>query len=104
MKIAERATPVAAVIAGLSTLVCCLPFGFLGALGLAGASVWIQAFRPWFLGGAAVLLALGFIQVYGRRGKCVRRSRLSVALFWIAAALVLVIVVFPQLIASLIAG
>ena len=32
MKVAERATPVAAVIAALSTLACCLPFAFLGAL------------------------------------------------------------------------
>jgi hypothetical protein len=41
MRVAERTTPVAAVIAALSTLACCLPFGFLGALGFAGASVWL---------------------------------------------------------------
>lgn len=39
MRVAERTTPIAALIAALSTLACCLPFTFLGALGLAGASM-----------------------------------------------------------------
>ncbi len=104
MKLAERATPVAAAIAALSTLACCLPFGFLGAIGLAGASVWLQSARPWLLVSAAILLALGFIQLYRVRNQCRKRSPLSVALFWGAAAIVLLIVLFPQVIASLIAG
>jgi len=45
MRVAERVTPVAAVIAAQSTLACCLPFAFLGALGLAGASVKLQSAR-----------------------------------------------------------
>src|SRR6202167_5323732 len=64
MRVAERATPVAAVIAALSTLACCLPFGFLGAVGLAGASVRLQSLRPWLLVSAAILLGIGFIQLY----------------------------------------
>ena len=66
MRIAERATPVAAVIAAFSTLACCLPFGFLGAIGLAGASVRLQTARPWLLVGSLVLLVLGFVQLYRR--------------------------------------
>ncbi len=104
MRIAERTTPVAAVIAALSTLACCLPFGFLGAIGLAGASVRLQTARPWLLGGSVVLLVLGFVQLYRRGKQCRKRSRLSVALFWVAAAAVLLIVLFPQVIASLVAG
>ena len=50
MAVTERATPVAAVIAALSTLGCCLPLGFLGAVGLAGISVRLQSARPWLLG------------------------------------------------------
>src|SRR6266571_4624196 len=46
MKVAERATPVAAVLAALSTMACCLPCGFLGAVGLAGASVRLQEAQP----------------------------------------------------------
>lgn len=104
MKIAERATPVAAVIAALSTLACCVPLGFLGAAGLAGLSVWAQSFRGWFLAIAAVLLAVGFVQLYRGRNQCKKRSRFSVVLFWVAVMIVLLIVLFPQVIANLVAG
>jgi hypothetical protein len=104
MRVAERATPVAAVIAALSTLACCLPFGFIGAMGLAGLSVWAQSFRNWFIGGAAVLLVVGFVQLYRGRNQCKKRSRVSITLFWCAVVMVLLIVLFPQVIASLVAG
>ena len=104
MRVAEGATPVAAVIAALSTLACCLPFGFLGAVGLAGLSIWAQTFRGWFLAIAVVLLVVGFVQLYRNRHQCKKRSRASVIVFWVAAAMVLLIILFPQIIASLIAG
>lgn len=104
MRAAERATPFAAAIAALSTLACCLPFGFLGAAGLAGAGVWLQSGRPWLLASAGILVVLGFIQLYVRRQQCRKRSPLSIALFWVAAAIVLLVILFPQAIASLIAG
>ena len=104
MRVAERATPVAAVIAALSTLACCLPFAFLGAVGLAGLSIWAQSYRNWFLAIAAVLLVVGFVQLYRGRNQCKKRSVFSVVLFWVAAMIVLVIVLFPQLIANLVAG
>jgi hypothetical protein len=104
MKVTEQVTPVAAVIAALSTLACCLPFGFLGAIGLAGASVWVQSARPWLLVCALALLVVGFIQLYRGRGQCKKRSPVSVALFWAAVAIVLLVFLFPQVIASLVAG
>ena len=104
MRVAERATPVAAVIAALSTLACCLPFGFLGAVGLAGLSIWAQSYRNWFLAIAAVLLVVGFVQLYRGRNQCKKRSVFSVVLFWVATVIVLVIVLFPQVIANLVAG
>ena len=104
MRVAERATPVAAVIAVLSTLSCCLPLTFLGALGLAGVSVWLQSLRPWFLVSAAILLGVGFIQLYAQRGRCQKRSTLSIALFRGAVLIVLLVILFPQVIANLIAG
>ncbi len=104
MRIAERTTPVAAVIAALSTLACCLPLGFLGAIGLAGASVRLQTARPWLFVGSLALLVLGFVQLYRSGNQCSKRSPLSVALFWVAAVAVLLIVLFPQVIASLVAG
>jgi hypothetical protein len=104
MKVIERATPVAAVLAALATMSCCLPFGFLTALGLAGASVRLQAARPWLIGGACVLMCVGCVQLYRGRNQCKKRSPVSIALFWIAAVVVLLIILFPQVIASLIAG
>jgi uncharacterized membrane protein YidH (DUF202 family) len=104
MRVAERATPIAAVIAALSTLACCLPLGFLGAVGLAGLSVWARSLGGWLLAGAGVLLIIGFVQLYRGRSQCRKRSRVSIVLFWVAAAIVLLIVLFPQVIASFIAG
>lgn len=104
MKVAERATPIAAVIAALSTLACCLPLGFLGALGLASLSVWARSYGTWLLGFAAVLLVSGFVQLYRGRRQCRKRSPVSIALFWLAVAVVLLIALFPQVIASLVAG
>jgi hypothetical protein len=104
MKVAERTTPVAAVIAALSTLACCLPLGFLGALGFAGLSVWAQTLRGWLLAISVALLIVGFLQLYRQRHQCKKRSRASIVLFWVAAAIVAMIILFPQVIASLLAG
>jgi hypothetical protein len=81
-----------------------LPFGFLGALGLAGVSIRLQSLRPWLLVSAAILLGIGFIQLYVRRNQCQKRSPLTIALFWCAALIVLLVILFPQVIASLVAG
>lgn len=104
MRVVERASPIAAVIAAVSSLACCLPLSFLGAAGLLGASARAQALRPWLLGASLLLLIVGFAQLYLRRGHCPRRSRMSIAIFWIAAVLVLLLILFPQLIASILAG
>jgi hypothetical protein len=103
MRVADKATPIAAVAAALSSIACCLPFGFLGAAGLAGASVWFQRFHGWLLGLAAVSLVAGFWQLYGARGTCKRRSPISVAMFWCAVVVVVAVILFPQLVASVIA-
>ena len=105
MKVAERAAPAAAILAALSALACCLPFGLVGALGLATVSVWIAPLRPWLLGVSVLLLALGFWQIYRRGNQCnARRSRVSVAVLWLAVVVVLLVTVFPQLIANWLAG
>jgi hypothetical protein len=104
MRVMERTAPIAAIVAALSTLACCLPLGFLGAAGLAGLSTWAGSYRGWFLGLAAVLLAMGFVQLYRGRNQCRKRSAVSVALFWASVMIVLLIILFPQVIASLLAG
>ena len=104
MKPAEGVTPVAAIVAALSTMACCLPLSFLAAAGITGLGLRMQAFRPWFVAGAILLLVIGFLQLYRRRDHCWRRSPASVALFWMATAIVLVVILFPQAIANLMAG
>jgi len=103
LRLMERTTPLAAVAAALTTLACCLPLSFLGA-GLAGAIAWTGAYRNWFLGLAVLLLVLGFVQTYRRRNQCGKQSKVSLALFWTSVVLVVAIVFFPQVIASLLAG
>lgn len=103
MKVAERATPVAAVLAALSALACCLPFGFVGALGLAGFALWAAKFRLLFSGLAFLLLIVGFVQNYRGRKSC-RTSKASLVTFWVAVVIVLIIFLFPQMIASLLSG
>jgi hypothetical protein len=104
MKLTERGAPAAAIVAALSTLACCVPLGFLGVLGLASLSVWAQRFRPWLLGGAIVLLFVGLAQLYFGKSSCRRRSTASVVLFWTAVVVVILVTLFPQVIAGLIAG
>jgi hypothetical protein len=77
----------------------------IGALGLTSISVWIAPLRPWLLGAAVLLLVLGFWQIYRRGNRCsTRGSAVSLALFWVAVIVVLLVSIFPQLIANLLAG
>ncbi len=104
MKLLEKGVSTAAVMAALSTLACCVPLGFLGAFGVASLSVWVQPLRPWLLGTSVAFLAVGFIQLHVRKAACARRSAASLVMFWTAVVVVLLIVLFPQVIASVIAG
>jgi hypothetical protein len=104
VRVMERASPVAAVIAAFSSIACCLPLAFVGAAGLLGASARLQMLRPWLLAVSGVLLIVGFAQLYLRRNQCQRRSRASVGIFWIATAIVLLLMLFPQIVASVLAG
>ena len=95
-------------IAALGSLVaalsCCLPVGaFLAAAGAAGAARMLAPLRPWLLGLSVLFLAVGFIRAYKRNECSVRRDRLSLILLWAAAAVVGVMLLFPQIIAGLIA-
>jgi hypothetical protein len=103
MKIAEKGAPAAAIVAALSTLACCLPLGFLGAVGFAGISLWARQYSRWLLIASIVFLIVGAGQLYFRKS-CVKRSRTSLVLFWTAVVVVVLMTLFPQVLASLIAG
>ena len=97
------AASLGAMVSSLLTLGCCLPLPFLGAAGIAGASVFLSAARPWLLGLSVILLGLGFFQVY-RGMKCrARQSRIALVLLGLAAVLVVLLLLFPQVLAGLLA-
>ena len=92
-----------AMVTSLLTLACCLPLPFLGAAGIAGASVFLAGARPWLLGLSIVLLGLGFFQVY-RGMRCrARQSKTAIALLVLATIVVVLLLLFPQVIASALA-
>jgi hypothetical protein len=102
MKHSERVTPIAAAASALATLLCCLPIGFAAAAATASVSVVVAKFQPWLLGASVALVVVGFIQVY-RRKSCERRSRATLAVLWTCAAIVVLVTLFPQVMASAIA-
>jgi hypothetical protein len=94
---------VGAMFTSLLTLGCCLPLPFLGAAGIAGASVFLAGARPWLLGLSIMLLGLGFFQVY-RGMRCrARQSKIAIALLSLATIVVVLLLLFPQAIASVLA-
>lgn len=104
MRVTERLAPVAAGLSALATLACCLPLGIAGAVGALGLSVALAALRPWLIGFAVILLAIGFFQMYRGRKSCRRRSPLTLVLFGVSAVIVLGVMVFPQKMAELMAA
>jgi hypothetical protein len=92
-----------AMLTSLLTLGCCLPLPFLGAAGIAGASVFLAGARPWLLGISVILLGLGFFQVY-RGMRCqARQSKTAIALLSFATIVVVLLLLFPQVIAGVLA-
>lgn len=104
MRVTERLAPVAAAMSALATLACCLPLGIAGAAGALGLSVALVALRPWLIALSVILLGLGLLQMYRGQRSCQRRSRLTMILFGLSAIVVLVVLVFPQKLAELMAA
>jgi uncharacterized membrane protein YoaK (UPF0700 family) len=79
-----------------------LPFVF--AAGVAGGSVWLAKLRPFFLAVSALFVAFGFYQA--RRAKqCNCKPRLAnTLLLWFSAVVVVVSILFPEIVANLLAG
>ena len=103
MTVAQKATPIAAVVAALSSLVCCMPLGLLGVVGLSGFALWAGRYKIWFVILALLLLIAGCFQVYRGQKSCKTRSKGSMITFWAAVALVLFIFLFPQVVAIVLA-
>ena len=103
MKHGEKIAPVAAALTGLATLACCLPMGFAAAAVSAGLSTVVAADQPWFLGGSVALLVVGMVQLRQAQSTCARRPYSSLIVFSVSAVVVALVVVFPQVIAGILA-
>jgi len=96
------------ILAALVASACCwLPLLLLAfGVSAAGISAKFEAVRPYFLGGAAVLLAGGFYLSYFRKPACdpgdscatpsKQLSRFNRVMLWVATVLVLGIGLFPN--------
>ncbi len=92
-----------AMLTSLVTLACCLPLPFLGAAGIAGASVFLSGVRPWLLGISVMLISVGFFQVYQGMRCRTRQSKTAIALLGLATVVVVVLLLSPQAVASVLA-
>lgn len=93
----------AAIVSVIATISCCLPIGFLAAIGAGAASAFFTTLRPWLLGLSVVLIGVGFWQQH-RAKQCGLRGRWAgTVLLWTAVAVVLGMILFPQEIAAFLA-
>ena len=96
---------VGAVASALAASSCCLPlFPFLAAAGLAGGSALLATLQPYLLGASVLLIGYGFYQARRAKQCNCRPSLVSTILLWSSAAIVVVMIIFPQAVASLLAG
>jgi hypothetical protein len=107
MKHTEKIAPLAAALSALATLACCLPVGFAAAAALATVGVVVAPLRQWFLGGALVLLVFGAVQVNRKQRACATggggTAWSSILILSASAVIVLVVALFPQVIATILA-
>jgi copper chaperone CopZ len=105
-----------AVVAALASSACCwLPLSLI-ALGVSagGVGAFFEAYRMWMLGGAAVLLGLGFYFVYFRAPTCEpgdacavpnpKLTRFNKILLWAATGFVVIFALFPNYVGYLVGG
>jgi len=93
----------AAILASLATVSCCLPLGFAAALGAGAASAFFTTLRPWLLGLSVALIGVGFWQQHRAKQCAVHARVLGTVLLWASVMVVLAMILFPQQIAAFIA-
>ncbi|MBA2257669.1 MAG: hypothetical protein H0W18_02120 [Acidobacteria bacterium] len=103
MKATQTLAPLGAAATALATVLCCLPFGFAAATAMAAVSTVVAERRPWFLGASLALLVLGVVQVTRARRACVTRRAGPLVVLGVSAAIVILVVFFPQVVAGLMA-
>ena len=101
MRVGERVAPVVAAISAISTLACCLPLGGATLLGLGGVLATLGRYQQWLLPASVGLLLLGGALMWRSRRVCHRTSKLSLVILGASAAVVALVLFFPQTVAGL---
>lgn len=66
--------------------------------------MWLARLRPFLLAGSALFVAFGFYQAW-RAKQCNCKPRLAnTLLLWFSAVVVVVSILFPEIVANLLAG
>jgi hypothetical protein len=103
-----RGTILASTVALASAILassCCLPLlPFVAAAGLAGGSSLSTAMRPYLLTVSVLLIGFAFFQSHRAKQCNCRPSKLSTTVLWLSAAVVAMMIFFPQAVAEFIAG
>jgi hypothetical protein len=63
----------------------------------------VAAYQPCFLGGSVLLLSVGAVQLRQTQRTCGTRSYSSLIVFGVSAVIVALVVIFPDVIAGLLA-
>ncbi|MFQ5678373.1 MAG: mercuric transporter MerT family protein [Gemmatimonadota bacterium] len=91
-----------AVGAAFASSLCCIgPLLYVGLGVGAGLASTFEPLRPWFLGGTALFLGLGFYGVYGPPARCEgeceagRSRRREKVMLWLGTGAVLILATFP---------
>jgi hypothetical protein len=84
---------------------CCIPLGtVLAAAGTAGVSAALDTARSWLMPLSVALIAVALWQTYRVKPESGRRPLAGQVVLWGAAAMVVVLLLFPQQVALLVAG
>jgi membrane protein YdbS with pleckstrin-like domain len=103
-RLAERLAPLSAVAAVVAAFACCVPLGLAGAVGVLSIGLLFDAWQGWFLFGAVALFVLAAVLSLRARRACRRTpSRISLTILGLSAAVVVLVLVFPQIVAGWIA-
>ena len=103
MKHSEKVAPVAAAVTALTTQLCCVPLGFAAAVATASLASFVSSYQRWFVAASLSLLGVGLLQLRPARRACRTQSASSVVVFVLSAMVVVLVVLFPQMLASLLA-
>ena len=101
MRIAEKVTPIMGAVSAVGTLACCLPVTGAALLGLGGVFGAMAQYQEWLLPISGVCLALSGGLIWRTRRVCKRTSKISLVILGLCTAVVLMVLVFPQIVAGL---